>query len=23
MARHQAADGGTTSYMEGSCKYIE
>ena len=23
MARPQVADGGTTSYMEGSCEYIE
>jgi len=23
MAHPQVADGGTTSHMEGSCKYIE
>jgi len=23
MARPQVADGGTVSYMEGSCEYIE
>jgi hypothetical protein len=23
MARPQIADGGTASYMEGSCEYIE